>query len=104
MTWHEKIVAAHVAVTDSVRHSERIGSDRYFVWQEDGKNDMSADNIHCGEAVTGRTDLYTRQEFDPWADALGESFDVMGISWSLISTEYEDETGFYHYSWDWEVA
>lgn len=104
MTWYEKIVAAHVAVTPSVRHSERLGSDRYFVWQEDGKNDLVSDNGHEETAVTGRTDLYTKNEFDPWADALGESFDSMGISWTLITTEYEEETGFYHYSWDWEVA
>lgn len=104
MTWYEKIVDAHTAVTDSVRHSERLGSDRYFVWQEDGKNDLVGDNGHEETAVTGRTDLYTKFEFDQWADALEESFDDAGISWTLILTEYEEDTNFYHYSWDWEVA
>ena len=54
--------------------------------------------------MTGTTDLYTKQEFDPWAPALGASFDEAGISWYLSSIQYEEETGFWHYEWVWEVA
>ena len=46
MTWYEKIIAVHMAVTDSVSHYERMQSDRYFVWQEDGANDFEAGNRH----------------------------------------------------------
>ena len=42
--------------------------------------------------------------FDPWADRLGDAFDAAGISWGLIGVEYEEESGFYHWSWDWEVV
>ena len=104
MKWYERIIAAHVAVTPEVSHSERVQSDRYFVWQEDGSNDLIAGNVHAETVMTGRTDLFTKIEFDPWAEQLGESFSSFGISWSLIGVEYEDETSFYHYSWDWEVA
>lgn len=103
MKWYERIVKAHLAVTDAVSHSERQTSDRYFVWQEDGSHDLAAGGIHAERAMTGRTDLFTKLEFDPWADALGESFSSLGIAWSLVSVEYEEETGFYHWSWDWEV-
>ena len=103
MTWYEQIIAAHTAVTDSVSHSARLASDRYFVWQEDGSNDLSRDNGHVETAVTGTTDLYTKQEFDPWADALGESLSSYGISWTLDNVQYEEDTGFYHYEWLWEV-
>lgn len=102
--WARKIIAAHLAVTDAVSHTERLKSDRYFVWQEDGRNDLPADGQHAETAVTGATDLYTKQEFDPWGDALGESLSSYGIAWSLVMVEYEEETGFYHWSWDWEVA
>lgn len=54
--------------------------------------------------MTGRTDLYTKQEFDPWAAAMEQSFTNHGIAWSLVSVDYEEETGFIHYSWDWEVC
>lgn len=103
MTWYERIIAAHTAVTDSVSHSARLASDRYFVWQEDGSNDLTGDNGHGETAVTGTTDLYTKQEFDPWADALGESLSSYGISWRLDNVQYEEDTGFYHYEWLWEV-
>lgn len=104
MTWYETIIAAHTAVTDAVSHTLRLKSDRYFVWQEDGSNDLPADNSHAEGAVTGTTDLYTKMEFDPWADALGESLSAYGIAWELSSIQYEDDTGFYHYEWAWEVA
>nr|DAD91016.1 MAG TPA: hypothetical protein [Siphoviridae sp. ctepM7]DAX86439.1 MAG TPA: hypothetical protein [Caudoviricetes sp.] len=103
MTWYERIIAAHRAVTDAVSHAARVKSERYFVWQEDGSNDLAGDNGHSERVMTGTTDLYTKQELDPWADALGESFDAHGISWALNSVQYEADTGFYHYEWVWEA-
>lgn len=104
MTWYERIIAAHRAVTDAVSHAARVKSERYFVWQEDRSNDLAGDNGHGERAVTGTTDLYTKQELDPWADALGESFDAHGIAWALNSVQYEADTGFTHYEWVWEVT
>ena len=104
MSWQETIIAAHTAVTEAVSHARRLQSDRYFVWQEDGSNDLAAGNGRGERAMTGATDLYTKVEFDPWGDALGESFRSIGISWSLVLVEYEEDTGFYHWSWDWEVV
>lgn len=103
MTWYERIIAAHRAVTDAVSHAARVKSERYFVWQEDGSNDLAGDNGHGERAMTGTTDLYTKQELDPWADALGYSFDAHGIAWALNSVQYEADTGFYHYEWVWEA-
>ena len=42
--WYERIIDAHVAVTTAVSHSERLDSDRYFVWQEDGAGSVTANN------------------------------------------------------------
>ena len=103
MSWCETIIAAHTAVTDQVSHLERMRSERYFVWQEDGRNDLVADGEHVETAVTGSTDLFTKIEFDPWVDALGESLSSHGVAWALNSIQYEEETGFYHYEWNWEV-
>lgn len=96
MTWQEKLIAAHTAVTDAVRHGQRMKSSRYFVWQEDGDNDLAA--------VTGTTDLFTTREFDPWAEALGESLSEYGIAWYISSVQFEEDTGFWHTEWVWEVA
>lgn len=102
-SWYERIVEAHRAVTDQVSHVSRIRSDRYFVWQEDGGNDLLADGRHSEKAVTGTTDLFTRREFDPWKDQFEQALDDAGICWELLSVQHEQDTGFYHYEWAWEV-
>ena len=102
-TWYEKIIEAHLAVTDQVSHAEHMKSDRYFVWQEDGANDFQADGIHAEKAVTGTTDLYTKMEFDPWKDQLSAAFDNAGIPWYINSIQYEEDTGYFHYEWVWSV-
>lgn len=103
MTWYEKIIAAHTTVTDQVSHLGRLPSERYFVWQEDGRNDLIADGIHVDGAVTGSTDLFTKTEFDPWAEEFQRAMDALGIAWSFSSFQREEDTGFLHYEWNWEA-
>lgn len=104
-TWFERIVAAQTAVTDAVSHGKKLEeSERYFVWQEEGSNDLTADNGHGETVMTGTTDLFTKNEFDPWVTQLGESLSSHGIAWYLNSVQYEEETGFFHYEWVWGVA
>lgn len=105
MTWYEKIIAAHTAVTDQVSHGQRMQSNRYFVWQEEGADDLMANNRHAERAMTGTTDLFTRLEFDPWKDAFEASLDAHGsIAWELNSVQFEENTGFWHYEWVWTVT
>lgn len=104
MSWYEKIIAAHTAVTDAVSHGGRMKSERYFVWQENGADDLIADGIHAEKAVTGTTDLFTKQEFDPWRDAFESALDnADGVSWELKSIQFEQDTQFWHYEWTWTV-
>lgn len=102
-TWYERIIAAHTAVTNAVSHGGRMKSDRYFVWQEDGRNDLIVDGIHAEKTVTGSTDLFSQVEFDPWAEQFEQALDRAGIPWSLNSVQYEPETGYWHLEWVWEV-
>ena len=103
MAWSDTIKAAHLAVTDAVSHARRLKSERYFVWQEDGANDLAADGGHAERAVQGTTDLFTKRECDPWADELGEALTAHGVAWYLSSVQHEEDTGFFHYEWVWEV-
>lgn len=104
MSWYEKIISIHLAVTNAVSHGGRLQSDRYFVWQESGSNDYTANNRHCEKAVTGSTDLFTKMELDPWKDAFEQALNENSdVSWSLNSIQFEEETGFWHYEWNWEV-
>lgn len=105
MTWYERIIAAHTAVTDSVSHAVRLKSERYFVWMEDSRNDFEAGDRHVEKVVEGTTDLYTKQEFDPWAAALEAALEADGtIAWHKNSTQYEEDTGFFHHEWVWQLA
>ena len=103
MVWYDTVIAAHTAVTDAVSHFERLNSDRYFVWQEDGSNGIVGDDRHVEGAVTGTTDLFTKREFDPWKEEFEESMDNIGMAWYLNSVQYEEDTGFIHYEWVWSV-
>lgn len=104
MSWYERIVEVHTAVTQAVSHGHRLKSDRYFVWQEDGSDDLHADNRHIEKAVTGTTDLFTKREFDPWREQFETELDkAPGIVWELNSIQYEHDTGFWHYEWVWSV-
>lgn len=105
MTWYERIISVHAAVTDSVSHAVRLKSERYFVWMEDGRNDFEAGDRHVEKVVEGTTDLYTKQEFDPWAAALEAALEADGtIAWHKNSTQYEEDTGFFHHEWVWQLA
>ena len=105
MTWYEKVVAVHTAVTDAVSHGLRLQSDRYFVWQEESRDDLIADNLHIEKSVAGTTDLFTMLEFDSWAEQFEAALDAAsGIAWELNSVQYEQNTGFWHYEWIWSVT
>lgn len=104
MSWVDKIISVHHAVTDQVSHSKRLASDRYFVWQEERAKDFIADGRHQMRAVIGTTDLFTKLEFDPWKDAFESALnDAEGIAWRLNSVDFEPDTGFAHYEWVWQV-
>ena len=104
MKWYERIIAAHRAVTDAVSHGGRMKSERYFVWQEDGADDLVADDRHIEKAVTGTSDLFTKQEFDPWREQFEAALEELEIPWALRSIQFEEKTGFWHYEWEWTVA
>lgn len=105
MRWYQRIIAAHTTVTDAVSHGQRLQSDRYFVWQEDGGDDFTANGRHGERAVEGTTDLYSKRELDPWADALSASLNAAeGVAWYLNTVQFEPETGYWHWEWVWSVV
>ena len=104
MSWVKKIIDAHLAVTDKVSRYRRLKSDRYFVWAEDGTNDLVSDGSHAERAIVGTTDLYTKIEDDPWREELEAAFEAAGIPFYRNSVQYEEETGYIHTEWVWEVV
>ena len=48
--------------------------------------------------------LFTKQAADPLAQSVPRAMEGIGASWYLNSTQYETETGLYHYEWYVEVV
>lgn len=75
----------------------------FLVWVEDGDNAVWADDQMIEQAITGTTDYFTQEEFDPAIDAIQNANISLGIAWRLNSVQYEEDTSLIHYEWTWEV-
>jgi len=74
------------------------------VWQEDGEGDSF---YHDGErelTIHGTTDYYTKDEYDENLDKLNELHQEVMHAWTINSIQYEEDTGFIHYEWEWTVS
>lgn len=93
------------SVTNVYHYTRPQGLSSFLVWQEDGEaTSFHADN-HLGEqAIHGTCDYFTKTEFDSAIDTIQEVLDGLMITWSLQSVQYEDETEFIHYEWEWSVS
>lgn len=81
------------------------GLKSYIVWAEDGEeNSLEADNKKQRQGIHGTIDLFTKTEFDSLADEIQEGLNNLeNVSWRLESVQYEDETMFIHYEWEFWV-
>lgn len=103
MSWRDRIIKAHTDVTSAVSHYEWLKSDRYFVWQEDSRNDLYCGGTHIERAVGGTTDLYTKIEGDLLAEEFEHSLERYDIAFYKTSVQYEEDTRIIHHEWRWEV-
>lgn len=95
---------ALLTVTDNVGHYEAFKkTDRYIVWAEDGGYSGYADDKPTTVIMTGTIDLFTKAENDPFFDAVQNALNSIDIAWGLNSIQYEDDIGYLHYEWTWEV-
>ena len=79
--------------------------DKYIVWSEDGQgNSEWADGKMVNQAIEGTIDYFTKSENDPNFAAIQSALNDAGIAFRLGSIQYEDETGFIHYEWIFEVG
>lgn len=104
--WMEALKQALLALTHNVYNFTAAPGTAppYLVWQVDGGNDLSAGNIHVETAAVVIVDLFTKQAADPLAQSVPRAMEGIGASWYLNSTQYETETGLYHYEWYVEVV
>jgi hypothetical protein len=77
----------------------------YIVWAEDTQSGAGyADNHMTTQVLQGTIDYFTKTEFDPVSDQIQEKLNSVDIAWSLNSIQHEEETGYIHYEWVWEMV
>ena len=97
-----KDVATELAkLTDHVYHYFALPNDRlaYITWQEDATTDFWADNHAAERGYTMSVDLFTRTENDALMDSIPDTFDTLGVGYSVESVDYEDDTRYIHVTW-----
>lgn len=104
MTWQETIIRAlsysELPVHRYLAHKK---TDRYIVWAEDSETIyFSDDKAEMGE-IAGTVDLFTKTEDDDAVILIKEGLELENICYKLNSIQYEDDTGYIHYEWIFEI-
>lgn len=75
----------------------------YGVYAEWGENTLYAGNRH-GERVTqGSVHYFTRDSSGSFKDMIEAALDIAGAAWYLDTIQFEEDTGYIHLEWAWEL-
>lgn len=102
----ERVRQALVSLPVDVFHYHAFKKkDRYIVWAENAEGgSLEADDRKQEYSVSGYIDFFTRRENDPVVDMVAEALKSAEISFSLNEVEYEEETKYIHYIWEFEAV
>lgn len=104
----EPIGQALAEITDNCYHYWRSapkGTKAYIVWAEDDEAEsLNANNRKEEQGIHGTVDYFTMIEFDPVCDEIQEKLNNLeNVSFRINSVQYEDDTTFIHYEWEFWV-
>lgn len=92
-------------IPDVFHYKARAKPDKYIVWAEDSEaGSLEADDKKEEQVLQGTIDYFTKMEYDPNFQLIQEKLNSIEISWRLSSIQYEEETGYIHYEWVWEMV
>ena len=78
--------------------------DKYIVWQENTQGNTGyGDGKPTTKTIDGTIDYFTLTEYDSNKELIEQALIDLGIAWRLNSIQYEDDTGYIHYEWTWEM-
>lgn len=78
--------------------------DSYIVYAEDTQgNTGHGDNKMTTQTLQGTIDYFTKIEFDSVFNEIQEKLNSLNIAWGLNSIQYEEDTGYIHYEWVFEL-
>ena len=90
-------------IPGAVYHYFRIvKKDRYIIWAEDDDGgSLNANNKTMYQAIHGTIDLFTKDEYDSAVGQIQDALnDLEWLNWRLNSVQYENETNYTHYEWE----
>ena len=77
---------------------------KYIVWSEDSQGDtLWADGGLAGQAIEGTAHYFTKMEYDPNVQKIQQALADADIPFRLNSIQREDDTGYIHHEWVWQV-
>ena len=83
----------------------KVQKKRYIIWAEDSEyNSHDSDNKKQEQQIEGTIDLFTQTEYDPLADEIQNGLNELGVGWMLLSIDYEEQTKFIHWKWEFHVV
>lgn len=74
------------------------------VYAEDDELALYANNAHAERVLQGTIDYYTRDDSGTPKATIEAALDEYGVPHRLESIQFEDDTGFIHYEWVFEVV
>lgn len=101
-----QIGVALAGVTQKTYHYWRPVKDvPCLIWAESGEEDsFHSNNRKSEQRIIGTVHMFTKTEFDTLLDDVQEALEGLGLTWSLESVQFEDETNLIHYEWSWGVT
>lgn len=76
----------------------------FLTWAEDGWGDADFGDGQLDTAVIqGTVDYFTKNEYDATTEKIEDALSIADIPFQMESIQYEEDTGYVHYSWIWEV-
>ena len=77
----------------------------YGVFAEDGSNPMLGDNVHAERMIEGTVDYFTHDDSGIPQVLIEQALNgVDNLAWYVNSIQYEDDTGYIHYEWVFQVS
>lgn len=94
-----------LTVSENFGHYEAVDTSQpYGVWAEDiESSSLETDNYKAGQMIQGTVDWFTKDQDDPVLEELPLALNNARIKWKLNSVQYEDNTGYIHYEYLFEV-
>ena len=75
----------------------------YGPYAEDSGEDFIADGKHIERGTVGYINYFTRDDSETPRTTIEEALNSINIQWNLNTVQYENDTGYIHYEWEFGV-